>query len=157
MQCTGNLGCFPRCPVFVFFSCVVFSHFVIHQTLTWTTGSLMCVPSYACIYTQGWGTLTTSQHNIYTWKNFEIFSCAPDGISTSGHGIHWILRPTLYQLNHHIPLLFSLTLILTSVRDPQTTEGFVGTECLRDHQEYNKLQPSHQNSLTQSNPNSNPN
>ena len=29
---------------------------VIHQTLTWTTGSLTCVQdhSYACIYTGGW-------------------------------------------------------------------------------------------------------
>ena len=25
------------------------------------------------------------------------------GIWTSGHGIHWISRPTLYQLSHHVP------------------------------------------------------
>ena len=31
---------------------------IIHQTLTWTTGSLTCVRSYACMYTRGWGTPT---------------------------------------------------------------------------------------------------
>ena len=36
---------------------------VIYQTLTWTTGSLLCVRhSCVCIYTQGFGTLTASQH-----------------------------------------------------------------------------------------------
>ena len=36
---------------------------IIHRTLTWTTGSLMCVcdHSYACMYTRGLGTLTASQ------------------------------------------------------------------------------------------------
>ena len=40
---------------------------VIHQTLTWTSGSLKCVHdhSYACIYTQRLGTQTMSQHNIF--------------------------------------------------------------------------------------------
>ena len=42
---------------------------VIHRTLTWTTGSLTCVRSYACVYTRGWGTQTRSQRNILTWKN----------------------------------------------------------------------------------------
>ena len=39
---------------------------VIHQTLTWTTGSLSCVSnhSYASVYTRGLGTPTASQHNI---------------------------------------------------------------------------------------------
>ena len=29
--------------------------------------------------------------------------CAPDEIRTSGHGVHCISRPTLYQLSHHVP------------------------------------------------------
>ena len=38
---------------------------IIHRTLTWTTGSLMCIHyicdhSYACVYT-----LITSQHNVF--------------------------------------------------------------------------------------------
>ena len=39
-----------------------FCVFVIHQTLTWTTGSSMCVRdhSFACVYTP-----TVSQHNIF--------------------------------------------------------------------------------------------
>ena len=82
MQSTGNLGCFPqgkraaivfrRYPFFVCY-CVQCFHFsVIHRTLTWTVESLTCVCSYACVYTQGWGTPTTSQHNILTWKNSQI-------------------------------------------------------------------------------------
>ena len=40
------------------------------QTNTWTTGSTTCVRdhSYACVYTRGFGTSTTSQHNILTRK-----------------------------------------------------------------------------------------
>ena len=40
---------------------------VIHQTLTRTTGSVMCGHnhSYACVYTQGLGTLTISRQNIF--------------------------------------------------------------------------------------------
>ena len=43
---------------------------VIHKTLTWTTGSLTCVrdQSYACVYTRGLGTATTSQHNVFDSK-----------------------------------------------------------------------------------------
>ena len=67
---------------------------VIHQTLTWTTGSLTCIRnnSYACVYTQGLGTPTVSQHNTFD----SSFSCAPDGVRTSGHEI---LSPGLYQLS----------------------------------------------------------
>ena len=42
---------------------------VIHRILTWTTGFLTRVRSYACIYILGWGTPTTSRHNILTRKN----------------------------------------------------------------------------------------
>ena len=55
-------------PSFFAFSCVqCFCVSVIHRTLTGTTGSLMCVHSYACVYTWGWGTPTRSQHNILTY------------------------------------------------------------------------------------------
>ena len=55
---------------------------VIHQTLTWTTGSLTCVHdhSYACVYTQGLGTPTLSQYNIFDSEKLTHFSCAPDGV-----------------------------------------------------------------------------
>ena len=82
MQYTGNSGCFPlgkqaaivRCYQGLFcFSCVQrFRVSVIHRTLTWTTGSLTCVRSYACVYTWGWAT-PTSQHNILTQKNSHKF------------------------------------------------------------------------------------
>ena len=43
----------------------------------------------------------SAQH--WLGKTLTSFSCAPDGTRTSGNGIHWILRPTLYQLSHHVP------------------------------------------------------
>ena len=50
---------------------------VIHRTLTWTTGSVTCVRSYAYVYTRGWGTPTTSQHNTLTRKNsHNLFLCS---------------------------------------------------------------------------------
>ena len=76
----------PRLIFCFFLSCVqCFCVTVIHQTLTWTTGSLMCVRehSYACVYTWGLGTSTTSQHNILTWKHSN-FSCAPGKVRTCG-------------------------------------------------------------------------
>ena len=73
---------------------------VIHQTLTWTTGSLTCVHhSYACAYTWGLGTPTMSQHTILDSGKTLSFSCATDGVRTSGHRM---LRPTLYQLSHPV-------------------------------------------------------
>ena len=36
-------------------------------------------------------------------KTLTNVSCAPDWIRTSGHGIHWISRPTLYHLSQHVP------------------------------------------------------
>ena len=78
-QCNANemWAAFPReseqpeynTTQLLFFLCAVqCSHVsIIHQTLTWTTGSLTCVHdhSYTYVYTQGLGTLT-SQH-ILTW------------------------------------------------------------------------------------------
>ena len=47
----------------------------IHQTLTWTTGSLACVRvhSCACVYTRGLGTPTASPHNIFDSEKLTIF------------------------------------------------------------------------------------
>ena len=46
----------------------------IHQTLTWTTGSLSCVRDHSCVcaYTQGLGTLTASQHNVFDSEIFLV-------------------------------------------------------------------------------------
>ena len=82
--------------------------FVIHRTLTWTTGSLMCVRdhSYACVYTRGSVGHTDSEsaqqfdsensHNV-------LYYCAPDagGIRTSGL---WISSPTSQSTNWAIPI-----------------------------------------------------
>ena len=79
---------------------------VIHRTLTWTTGSLACVLDHSCecVYTQGLGTPTAIQHNIFYSEKLTIFSCALDGIRTS---VLWIFSPTLYQLSH--PVTISIT------------------------------------------------
>ena len=83
----------------------VFSWFRNPPTLTWTTGSLTSVRdhSYACVYTWGLRTPTTSQHDICdSEKTLTNCSCAPDGaggIRTSGL---WIFSPTLYQLSHPV-------------------------------------------------------
>ena len=76
---------------------------VIHRTLTWTTGSLTCVRdhSYACVFTQGLGTPTTSQHNIFDSENLSHFSCAPGGAGIRTSGL-WISRQMLYQLSHPV-------------------------------------------------------
>ena len=120
----GKRAAIVRCyPVVVFcFSCVqCFPVSVIHRTLTWTTGSLTCVRSYACVYTWGWGTPTTIQH-ILTRKNSFFFYCAPDRIRISGHGIHWISRPTLYQLSNHITHIYKVKCIHTYFLDKLHTE-----------------------------------
>ena len=59
---------------------------VVHQTLTWTTQSLMCIRdhSYVCVYTQG---LIGRQHNIFDSEKLSQFvSYAPGGaVRTLGH------------------------------------------------------------------------
>ena len=63
--------------------CWVFSYSIIHQTLTWTTGSLTYVRdySYACIYiyTQGLGT-PTSQPIIFYSEKLPKNCCAPNWV-----------------------------------------------------------------------------
>ena len=63
---------------------------IIHRTLAWTTGSVTCVRdhSYACIpYTQGLGTPTASQRNIFNSEKLTNFSCAVDRVRTLGQRI----------------------------------------------------------------------
>ena len=57
----------------LFFS-FVYSVFVIHRTLTWTIRSLTGVHdhSFACVYTRGLGTPTTSQHNMFDSENNSV-------------------------------------------------------------------------------------
>ena len=59
-------------------ACWVFRVSVIHQTLTWTTGSLTCVDGllYACVYTWGLVTLTASQHNLFDSEKLKFFLCS---------------------------------------------------------------------------------
>ena len=42
---------------------------------------------------------TDSEAAHFDWKTLTNISCALDEVRTSGHGIHWILRPTLYHLS----------------------------------------------------------
>ena len=39
--------------------------------------------------------LTDESVQHFDLEKLTNFSCAPEGIQTSGHGIHWIWRPTL--------------------------------------------------------------
>ena len=57
-------------------------------------------------------------------KTLTNFSCAPDGIRTSGHGIHSISRPTLYQLSHHVPRWQGLKSLMSST--PNLDHGWRG-------------------------------
>ena len=51
---------------------------IIHRTQTWTTGFLPCARdhSYACMYTQGLGTPTASQHNIFDSEKLTFLLCS---------------------------------------------------------------------------------
>ena len=75
-----------------------------YRSLTWTTGSLMCVRDHscACEYTRGLGTPTASQFTVFHWEKLTHFSFAPVGIRTF---VLWISSPTLYQLNHTVTLI----------------------------------------------------
>ena len=96
-------------------------HVVIHQTMTWTRGALMCVRnhSYACVYTGGLGT-PMSQHNILTRKNsHKFFLCFWWG---SNLGL-WISSPTLYQLSHPVTPRRSTRGVLLFVWSEKTLYG----------------------------------
>ena len=129
MQCTGSSGCFSRGKraaivrpyhffllLFFFPVCSVFCASITHQTMTWSTGSLTCIraQSYACVYAQGLGTPTVSQHNIFTQKNsHKLFLCSGQGLNL------WSLNleSMLYQLSH------SVTLLLSFVKGSVLTNG----------------------------------
>ena len=88
---------------------------VIHRTLTWTPGCLTSVRdhSYACVYTRGLGTPSTSQHNIFDSEKLSN-SCAPDGVRTS---VLWISSPTLNLLSYPVttdlsPVMHPVLLLL---------------------------------------------
>ena len=116
----GNSGRFPqgkpaatepRYPTLINHEVHAGSFFVsgIHQSLTWTTGSLMCVREHscACVYIHTrirfrLGTSTASQHNLFHSEKLTIFCCAPGGIRTF---VLWILSLTLYQLTHPVTLI----------------------------------------------------
>ena len=69
---------------------------VIHLTLTWTTGS------YVCVYTWGLGTQTVSQHNIFDSgeKTHKFFLSSWRGLNL-GHWYHRILSDALPVLPPH--------------------------------------------------------
>ena len=120
MQCMGNLGFFLRGKraaivrrnLVVVFSCVQCFVSVIHRTLSdiWTTGSLTCVRSYACVYTGGWGTLTMSQDQhfdseklsqifLVLWTGFEPL--VMESIGSRG----WRSHPSLLLYRYKRALL----------------------------------------------------
>ena len=96
---------------------------VIHQTLTWTTGSLQWVVhtwSFLCmrIHTGVGYTDNESAQHFWLWKTLINFSSAPNGVQTSGL---WISSPTLYLLCHPIiSTLTNLILTKTCMRTPVT-------------------------------------
>ena len=97
---------------------------VIHQTLTWTTGSLTCVCdySYACVYTHGVGhTDSESAQHFGLRKTHTNFSCALDtgGVGTSDL---WIWNPTLYQVSHLITPLAGVLVLTTLHRNSETLQ-----------------------------------
>ena len=68
-----TMWCEAPAQLLVFSACWVFSCFC--QTLTWTAGSLTCVREHscACVYTQQWGTDSTT---FFTWKTKKRFVCS---------------------------------------------------------------------------------
>ena len=101
-----------RYPVFgcCFLSCVqCFCVSVIHQTLTWTTSSFTCIHS--------WGEAHQRVSTTFlTQKNSHIFLVLRTGFEPLVMEIHWISRPTLYQLSHHVPSVtvhFILIILIT--------------------------------------------
>ena len=74
---------------------------VIHQTPTWTTGSLMCTRdhSYACVYTQGgWVHRQRVSTTFFTLKKLsQIFVCAHDTNAKTNmtFAVDWALKTNL--------------------------------------------------------------
>ena len=78
LSLSGNLGCLTwqkkeqHYPVLQVHA-GSFHVSIIHQTLTWTTGSWVRDHFYVCVYTQGLGTPTMSQTTFLTRKNSHKF------------------------------------------------------------------------------------
>ena len=62
-----------------------FRVFIIHRTLTWTTGYVTCVRglSYACVCTRVLGTPTASQHNLFDSEKLKVFLVLLTGLEPS--------------------------------------------------------------------------
>ena len=69
---------------------------VINWTLTCTTWSFLCVRDHSCALVGH--TDSKSAHHFWLGKTHVSFSCAPDGVRTSGHQI----LNLLYQLSYPI-------------------------------------------------------
>ena len=81
-----------RVQVHAGYSCVS----IIHRTLTWATGSFTCVHglSYACVYTQGLGTPTASQHSLFDSEKVKVCFVPLTGFEPSTFG------STVQRSNH---------------------------------------------------------
>ena len=97
----------PSC---CFFLCAVFCFRNPPNSDIWTTGSLTCVRSYACVYTGGWGTLTMSQDQhfdseklsqicLVLWTGFEPL--VMESIGSRG----WRSHPSLLLYRYKRSLL----------------------------------------------------
>ena len=86
---------------FSFFLCAVFSCFR-NPTNSDMDYRIFDVRTLLCVRIHtGWCTPTASRHNISTRKNSQFFLVLWMGFEPL---VHWISRPMLYQLSHHIPL-----------------------------------------------------
>ena len=72
-----------------------------YRTFNVRTWSILCVR----IHTGVGHTDNESAQHVWLWKTLTIFSCAPDGIRTSGLCIS---SRTLYQLSHPVTPIFIL-------------------------------------------------
>ena len=113
MQCTENSGCFPRVkraaivrryqlffPLYAVFSCFRNPPNYDMDYGIFNVRTFLCVR----IHTGMGHTDNDESAQHFDSEKLSIFSCAPDGIRTSYHGIHWISWPTLYPLSHHVLL-----------------------------------------------------
>ena len=78
---------------------------VIHQTQTWTTGSLACIRdcSCVCVYTRGLGTLTASHVSttFLTQKSSQFFLVLLMGFKPQSCG-SWAQRTTNWATPSHV-------------------------------------------------------
>ena len=90
---------------------------VIHQTLTWTTGSLTCICDHSCdvyVHTEVGHTDSESEHFLL-WKTHKFFLCSWRDLN-----LH---PPTLYQLSHPTKTLFRILTLLAKPPWNSTKSG----------------------------------